>query len=257
MERLTLLGVEVQPLTMDEIHRALKKAFEQGKQVVVAHHNLHSIYLYHTDAEMRAFYKQVEIAHIDGMPLVFWARLMGYKVDRSHRVTYVDWIRPLLREARDNGWRVFYLGGKPGVAHRAAEILKGEIPGLELETHHGYFDMEGEDNERVLEVINAFGPHVLLVGMGMPRQEKWVLRNRARLKANAILTAGACFDYVAGAIPTPPRWMGQLGLEWLYRLVSEPRRLWRRYLVEPVYLLPYFWQDVKGVLGKRASRGNA
>jgi len=91
----------------------------------------------------------------------------------------------------------------------------------------------------------------------MPRQEKWVLRNRARLKVNAILTAGACFDYVAGAIPTPPRWMGQLGLEWLYRLVSEPRRLWRRYLVEPVYLLPYFWQDVKGVLGKRASRGNA
>jgi N-acetylglucosaminyldiphosphoundecaprenol N-acetyl-beta-D-mannosaminyltransferase len=255
--KVSLLGVDVHPLTIPELRICWRDAISQGRQIVIAHHNLHSVYLRHRDAEMRALYKQAEIVYIDSMPLVFWARLMGYKLDRSHRITGVDWIRPLLREARDNGWRVFYLGGKPGVAHRAAEILKGEIPGLELETHQGYFDMEGEDNERVLEVINAFGPHVLLVGMGMPRQEKWVLRNRARLKANVIHTIGATFDYVAGAIPTPPRWMGQLGLEWLYRLVSEPRRLWRRYLVEPVYLLPYFWQDVKGVLAKRASRGNA
>jgi N-acetylglucosaminyldiphosphoundecaprenol N-acetyl-beta-D-mannosaminyltransferase len=224
--KVSLLGVDVHPLTIPELRICWRDAISQGRQIVIAHHNLHSVYLHHRDAEMRALYKQAEIVYIDSMPLVFWARLMGYKLDRSHRITGVDWIRPLLREARDNGWRVFYLGGKPGVAHRAAEILKGEIPGLELETHHGYFDMEGEDNERVLE-------------------------------ANVIHTIGATFDYVAGAIPTPPRWMGQLGLEWLYRLVSEPRRLWRRYLVEPVYLLPYFWQDVKGVLSKRASRGNA
>lgn len=244
MERLTLLGAEVDPLTMNQLHALIDEAVMRNKQVVIANHNLHSLYLYHTDSEMRAFYTMAEIIHIDGMPLVLWLKLKGHRLSSEHRVTYVDWIRPLMREAAAKEWRVFYLGGKPGVAQKAAEVLKAEIPGLQIEVHHGYFDMEGKENEHILQIINAFHPHLLLVGMGMPRQEKWVLRNRTRLRANAILTAGACFDYVAGAIPTPPRWMGQVGLEWLYRLISEPRRLWRRYLLEPLALIPYFWRDL-------------
>jgi N-acetylglucosaminyldiphosphoundecaprenol N-acetyl-beta-D-mannosaminyltransferase len=85
--------------------------------------------------------------------------------------------------------------------------------------------------------INAYAPHVLFVGMGMPRQEIWILDNQTSLNANAILPAGALMDYMAGEIPTPPRWLASLYLEWLYRLISEPARLWRRYLVEPWFVL--------------------
>jgi N-acetylglucosaminyldiphosphoundecaprenol N-acetyl-beta-D-mannosaminyltransferase len=137
---------------------------------------------------------------------------------------------------------LFYLGVKPGVAERAAEILRNQYPGLQIRTRHGYFS--SEENEAVVKSINAFKPHILMVGMGMPRQEHWVVDNLNEIHANAILTSGACFDYIAGAIPTPPRWMGRVGLEWLYRLISEPRRLAKRYLIEPWALLPLAIKDL-------------
>jgi len=242
MARLTLLGVTVDPLTITELNKCIAKAVAQGERWIIANHNLHSVYLYHRDPKMRAFFAKAQVVHIDGMSLVYWARVLGYPVTKQHRVTYVDWVHPLMATAAAEGWRVFYLGGKPGVAARAAEKLRQQYPGLVLETRHGYFTPE--ENDAVLEEITRFQPHVLMVGMGMPRQEHWVLDNLERISANAILTAGACFDYVAGVIPTPPRWMGRMGLEWLYRLWSEPRRLARRYLLEPWFLVPLALKDL-------------
>ncbi len=104
---------------------------------------------------------------------------------------------------------------------------------------HGHFDSapEGPQNAAVLDSIRAFEPDVLFVGMGMPRQEAWILQNRAALGRCVIFPVGAAFDYEAGAIPTPPRWTGRLGIEWMFRLAAEPRRLCRRYLLEPWSLL--------------------
>lgn len=192
---------------------------------------------------MRMFYERADIIHIDSMPLVYWARLLGYPVTHDQRVTYVDWVHPLLATAAYQGWRVFYLGGKPGVAARAAEYLRTQYPSLMIATHHGYF--RPDENVAILATIADFQPHILMVGMGMPRQEYWILDNLDRIRANAILTAGACFDYIAGEIPTPPRWMGRVGLEWLYRLISEPQRLSRRYLVEPWSLVPLMIKDIQ------------
>jgi len=240
--RFTLLGVVVDPLTIAELNERIAKAVARGERWIIAHHNLHSVYLHHRDPKMRAFFARAHVVHIDGMPLIYWARVLGYPVTKQHRVTYVDWVHPLMATAAAEGWRVFYLGGKPGVAARAAEKLRRQYSGLVLETRHGYFTPE--ENDAVLEEIARFQPHVLMVGMGMPRQEHWVLDNLERISANAILTAGACFDYVAGVIPTPPRWMGRMGLEWLYRLWSEPRRLARRYLLEPWFLVPLAFRDL-------------
>ena len=242
MVRLTLLGVTADPLTIAELNECIARAVARGERWIIANHNLRSVYLYHRDPKMRAFFARAQVVHIDGMPLVYWAWVLGYPVTKQHRVTYVDWVHPLMATAAAEGWRVFYLGGKPGVAARAAEKLRQQYPGLVLETRHGYFTPE--ENDAVLEEIARFQPHVLMVGMGMPRQEHWVLDNLERISANAILTAGACFDYVAGVIPTPPRWMGRMGLEWLYRLWSEPRRLARRYLLEPWFLVPLALRDL-------------
>jgi len=243
--RLILLGVAVDPLTIPELNALVSKAVDSGDRFVIANHNLHSIYLWRRDARMRAFYTKAGAIHIDGMALVIWSRLLGYPVRRDQRVTYVDWIRPLMGEASRRGWRVFHLGSRQGIGDRASEILRTEFPGLQIRSRHGYFDSEGKENEEILREIADDQPHILLVGMGMPRQEHWILTNLERLTANAILTSGACFDFLAGAIPTPPRWIARLGQEWLYRLYSEPRRLWRRYLVEPWYLLPEMMSDLK------------
>jgi N-acetylglucosaminyldiphosphoundecaprenol N-acetyl-beta-D-mannosaminyltransferase len=146
---------------------------------------------------------------------------------------------PVLAEAERQGWRVFYLGSKPGVAERGADIFRGKFPNLQLCTAHGYFraDPESSENRKVLDWINDFQTDILMVGMGMPRQEYWILDNLGHIEANVVISVGACMDYFSGEKPTAPRWMGPLLLEWVYRLFSEPRRLWKRYLLEPWFIL--------------------
>ena len=242
-----LLGVQVDALNIPQLNSLIAEAVEYNEKWIIANHNLHSLYIYHHDPKMQAFYAKANYAHIDGMPLVLLGQCLGLPLKREQRVTYADWVWPLMVEAAQQGWRIFYLGSKPGVAEQGASILREKFTGLEIATAHGYFDIcpDSQENQAVLAQINAYQPNVLMVGMGMPRQEHWILNNLEHIQTNAILPSGACLDYVAGAIPTPPRWMGRLGLEWLYRLVSEPRRLWKRYLLEPLFLSTLFLQEMR------------
>jgi N-acetylglucosaminyldiphosphoundecaprenol N-acetyl-beta-D-mannosaminyltransferase len=233
-----LCGVRVDALSIVDLERLIAQAVADARQIVIGHHNLHSVRLVADDARMRAFYEQAEWVHVDGMGIVAMARLLGLPLRPADRVTYVDLVTPLLQAAQGHGWRVAFLGWRPEVVERARTVLSARYPALEQFYHHGYFDPSpgGAEDARVVATINAFAPDLLLVGMGMPRQEHWILEHRPLLKAPAILPAGACLDYVAGAVPTPPRVLGRTGLEWLYRLLCEPRRLWRRYLVEPWFV---------------------
>ncbi|MEH2194608.1 MAG: WecB/TagA/CpsF family glycosyltransferase [Nostoc sp.] len=240
------LGVKVDALSIPELNLLIEESVEKKQKWIIANHNMHSLYLFHNDPEMQAFYAQAEYIHIDGMPLLLIGKLLGFPMKREQRVTYADWIWPLMAEAANKGWRVFYLGSKPGIAEEGASILREKFPGLEIGCAHGYIDMDKDSQENLatLAAINAYKPHVLMVGMGMPRQEHWISENLEYIHANSILTSGACMDYVAGVIPTPPRWMGRVGLEWLYRLVSEPKRLWRRYLLEPWFVATLFLREI-------------
>lgn len=241
-----LLGVRVNPLAIPNLHAIIAETVKSNQRCVIASQNLHSVYVYHHDAKMQAFGAKAEYMRTDGMSLVLLGKLLGYPLRREHRVTYMDWVHPLMAEATQQGWRVFYLGSKPGVAERGAEILRKEYPGLQIVTADGYFDATAgsAENQKMLDLIKTYQPNVLMVGMGMPRQEHWIADNLESIHANTILTCGACIDYIAGAIPIPPRWMGRLGLEWLSRLLSEPRRLWRRYLLEPWFVANLFVQDI-------------
>lgn len=240
----TILGVRMHRVTMSDLHRAIHAAVAARVRFLIANQNVHAVHLYHHDRQFHDLYARASLVFADGMPLVWWAKLMGYPFGREHRVTYVDLVNPLMAHAAAHGWRVFYLGGRPGVAARAARRLAAAHPGLLIETADGYFAPGSADAAARLALIRAFGPQLIMVGMGMPRQERWLLTNWDALPPCVYLNAGACFDYVAGEIPTPPRVMGWLGLEWLYRLGSEPRRLWRRYLVEPWTLLPLVFGDL-------------
>lgn len=242
----TLLGVNVNALSIPDLNALIKEAIRFNTKWIIANHNLHSLYLYYHDPVMRKFFAQADYVHIDGMALVLMGRLLGLPFKRKQRVTYADWIWALAADAAKHNWRIFYLGSKPGIAAHGAAILQQKFPGLEIQTTHGYFNAQHDsaENRQVLAAINAYQPNILMVGMSMPRQEHWILDNLEFINANVILPSGACLDYVAGAIPTPPRWMGKVGLEWLYRLGSEPGRLWKRYLVEPWFIARLFLQEV-------------
>jgi N-acetylglucosaminyldiphosphoundecaprenol N-acetyl-beta-D-mannosaminyltransferase len=234
-----ILGVKVNPLTISDLNSIIKNSVDKDKKLVIANHNVNSLCLYHRNPKMRDFYKKADYTHIDGMALIFLGKLLDFPLEKDYRVTYVDWVWSLMSEAASKGWRIFYLGSKEGVAAKGAKILKQKYRGLEIATADGYFDPSpgGRENAEILTKINQYQPHILMVGMGMPRQEQWILENFQHIKVNSILPSGACLDYVAGEIPTPPRWLGRVGLEWLYRLLSEPKRLWKRYLLEPWFLL--------------------
>lgn len=243
-----LLGVTVHGLTWERLKAAIAEAVDKNRRRIIANHNLHSVYLYHHDPTVRSFYARAELVHIDGMSLVLFGKLLGLPLSGRNRLTPLDWIRPLTAEAAKRRWRMFYLGSRPGIAARGADILREEFPGLLLDTAHGHFDpdADGAENRAVIEAINRSRPNLLLVGMGMPRQERWILENAERIDANAIFNVGGLMDYIAGATATPPRWMGRLGLEWLFRLLGDPARLWKRYLIEPWFVCGLFLTERAG-----------
>jgi N-acetylglucosaminyldiphosphoundecaprenol N-acetyl-beta-D-mannosaminyltransferase len=230
-----ILGVKVNLLSMVQLNSLIGEAVKSNCKWIIANHNLNSLYIFHHNPAMKDFYSKVDYVHIDGMALIFLGKLLNLPFKREHRVTYADWVWSLMEQAADDNWRILYLGSKPGVAERGAAILRNQYPGLKIATVHGYFT-PGSQNQAVIDQINSYQPNILMVGMGMPRQEEWILANVDQIKANIVLPSGACIDYIAQEIATPPRWMGQVGLEWLYRLATEPKRLWRRYLVEPWFI---------------------
>lgn len=229
-----ILGFKITPITIAQILESIAENVESGTTCLVASQNVHGLYKYFTDDSLPKLHERAHV-HIDGMPLVWIARLHGLPVRRQHRVGMIDFFPELLERATTDGWRVFYLGGRPDVMQSGRRNLSQAYPGLQLEGHHGFFeaDADSAENRAVVDQINAFQPHVLMVGMGMGRQERWILDNQSRLHTNCILTCGALLEYFAGAAPIAPRWLGQVGLEWAYRLCRNPRRFAWRYLVEP------------------------
>jgi N-acetylglucosaminyldiphosphoundecaprenol N-acetyl-beta-D-mannosaminyltransferase len=249
----TMLGVRVDGLTTEGLYRAIAEAVESGQRTVIANHNLHSIYLYHRDAKMRGFYARARYVFIDGMPLIWLGRLLGYPLRLEHRMTSIDWLRPMLPMAVTRGWRLFLLGSRPEVAERSASVLRSQFPGLEVEAMHGFFDLRPgcQGGEAVLARIRDYRPDMLCVGMGMPRQEHWIEDHIDRLEAGVVLNLGGFMELLTGELPLPPRWISRLGLEWLVRLASRPRRVWRRYLLEPWFLLPLLARDLRVRRGGR------
>lgn len=229
-----ILGFKITPITTTGILDLIAGKIGDGTTCLIASQNLHGLYKYFTDDSFPRLHERANV-RIDGMPLVWLARLHGLPVRREHRAAMIDCFPELLKRAAKDGWRVFYLGGRADVLQNGRRNLRAAYPGLRLEGHHGYFstDPDSPENRAVVDRINAFQPHVLMVGMGMGRQERWILDNQGRLRTNCIWTCGALLEYFAGAVPTAPRWLGQIGLEWAYRLGSNPRRFAWRYLIEP------------------------
>jgi N-acetylglucosaminyldiphosphoundecaprenol N-acetyl-beta-D-mannosaminyltransferase len=233
--RYHFLDIAVDALKLPDLDSLVDHGIARKNRVLIGNHNLHSLYLFHRSEAMRAFYAMADHIHADGISIIWLARFLGFPLDTAHRTGYVDWLPNIMANAQQNHWRVFYLGSRPNVLETGIGRLRQQWPGLQIDGRHGYFDKStaSADNLDVLRQIKQYQPDVLLVGMGMPVQETWIAENLSQLPPSAIVACGALMDFVAGAIPTPPRWLGSLGLEWAFRLVTEPRRLARRYLVEP------------------------
>ncbi|MBU1325852.1 MAG: WecB/TagA/CpsF family glycosyltransferase [Alphaproteobacteria bacterium] len=249
-ERVTLLGETMDLVRPEEVMLWMRRWIQDGRKAVIANHNLHSLALLRSTPELRRFYGRADLVEVDSRPLLGFARLLKLSARPMHRCTYLDWREHFWSLADREGWRVFYLGGAPGVAEEAAGRIGRQRPRARIGTRHGHFDATAgsADNAEILREIADFQPNVLMVGMGMPRQELWIADHLDALPDCVVLNVGAAFDYEAGVQKAAPRWMGRLGVEWLFRLVADPKRLFHRYVVEPWALAGPAFKDVRQAL---------
>ena len=247
IEKVHLLGTQLSLCDQSELLNAIGQVIAAKKRMIVLSGNVHSFNLAYRYKWLRAFFNQAELVRLDGVGIRLGAWMLGYRTPT--RMTWADFAWDLVKYAAPRGYTFFFLGARPGIAEKAAENLRACFPDLRIVgTHHGYFDkMPGSvENETVIEKINAVKPNILIVGFGMPLQERWLMENWNRIDANVALTGGAVFDYVSGELQRAPRWMTDHSLEWLGRLLIEPRRLWKRYLIgNPLFL----WRVLKQRFG--------
>jgi len=227
-----MLGVQISALTVTRLHTCIEKYIQQERKTLVLNVNVNCLNLAYKRPWLRKFLNTAEIVFCDGAGVILGARILGHRIPQ--RITYADWMWQLAEFAEPRGFTFFFLGARPGVTDKAAARLKERHPELCIVgMHHGYFDKSpgSEENKAVIRKINAVKPNILVLGFGMPLQEHWLMENWEHVEANVALTGGAVFDYISDELRRAPRWMTDHSLEWLGRLIIEPRRLWHRYLV--------------------------
>jgi len=225
-------GIRIDELTNNQlIQKIADRLITKGNPSIFTNHNLHSLYLCLRDKSLAAWINSQHVVHADGMGIVYLGKLFGKPLNREHRVTYVDFMPLLLEYAQAHKYRAFYLGSNQASLNKGLMKIKSLYPSLAIYGCNGY------DLSQAIDSIERYKPDILFVGMGMPRQEKWIIENINKLNCKVILPCGAAMDYYSGFAKTPPRWAGRIGLEWAFRLLYDPLRLWKRYILEPFYIL--------------------
>ncbi len=230
-----VLGVPIDALTMEETLDRIEAFVQIGEQTGRSHQvtTVNSDFIVNAikDPEVRYILQESDLSTADGMPIVLAANLLGVKL--GDRVTGADLVPHLAKRAAEKGFSLFFLGASPGVAARAAAILKEQNPQLKIAgVFSPPFKSILEMDSTIAEQIKTAKPSVLLVAFGNPKQEKWIAMRRYDLGVPVMIGIGGTLDFIAGSTVRAPRWMQKSGLEWLHRMLQNPHRLWRRYVAD-------------------------
>jgi N-acetylglucosaminyldiphosphoundecaprenol N-acetyl-beta-D-mannosaminyltransferase len=240
--RLNILGVLVSAINMSIALDTMRDWIICNKKNYICVTPAHSIMDAYYDPHFRDILNRSGLTTPDGMAIVWLLKLAGYK-DVS-RVYGPDLMLAVAEESLHHGWTHFLYGGAPGVADKLSEVLINRFPGLKVcGTYCPPFrPLTPAEDQEVVETINSAQPDIVWVGISSPKQELWMAEHIHKLGSPVLVGVGAAFDFLSGAKQQAPRWIQRSGLEWLFRLASEPRRLWRRYIEYPYFALLVFAQ---------------
>lgn len=233
MSRMKFLNTEVDNLTMNEAVQKIEQLILSKKPSYVVTPNVDHIVKLETDKEFQEVYKEADLILTDGMPLIWISKLIKNPI--KEKVSGSDLFPEVCKSAADKGYKVFLLGAAEGVAAKAAENLKEKYKGLNVVgTYSPSYGFEKKEDEiqEIIKMINEVKPDILAVGLGAPKQEKFLYNYRKQLNVPVALAIGASIDFEAGNIDRAPEWMQNSGLEWFYRLCKEPKRMFKRYLID-------------------------
>jgi N-acetylglucosaminyldiphosphoundecaprenol N-acetyl-beta-D-mannosaminyltransferase len=229
--RFEVLGVPVSAITMADALDTMDTWIRARTPRYVCVTGVHGVMESQRDEEIRRIHRRAGLVTPDGMPLVWLAHLGGHA--HVERVYGPDVMLASCERSIQTGARHFFFGGAPGIADRVAARLSARFPGLSVAGTccPPFRPVTPEEDEQLIEAINAANPDIVWVGLSTPKQERWMADHVGRLRAPVLVGVGAAFDFHAGVKPQAPRWMQRYGLEWSFRLATEPRRLWKRYLI--------------------------
>jgi N-acetylglucosaminyldiphosphoundecaprenol N-acetyl-beta-D-mannosaminyltransferase len=229
VERFNVLGVGISAINMDLALEQIENWLHMCTAQYVCVTNVHSIMECYHDETLQRFFNAAELVTPDGMPLVWLGHLMGFPHVR--RVYGPDLMLALCHRSIEKGYRHFFYGNKQSVLDQLEIRLEQRFPGIQIVgTYAPPFDsLTSHEEMQVIQQINESGADIVWVSLGVPKQERWMAAYRPHLNATVLIGVGAAFDYHAGTKQQAPLWVQHNGLEWLFRLITEPRRLWYRY----------------------------
>ena len=229
--RVNILGVGITPVNLAQAVAMLERWREEGRREYLCCVSVHGLVEAQRDPEVRCALSRAALSVEDGMPLVWWCRRSGFP--DAGRVAGSDLLTAMCELGAQRGHRHYFYGGSPQVCENLVSRLSQRFPGLVVAGYRSppFRPLTEEEDAADIEAINEARPDFVWVGLGMPKQEKWMAQHVGKINAAALIGIGAAFDFVSGEKPRAPVWMQRSGVEWLFRLFTEPRRLAHRYLV--------------------------
>ncbi|TWT44052.1 putative N-acetylmannosaminyltransferase [Phycisphaerae bacterium RAS1] len=246
-------GVRIDAVDMRGALEHIERLVSAGRSAYVVTPNVDHIIRAQTDPHYAQIVRGADLVLADGQPLVWASKLRGTPL--PGRVAGSDLFPLLCQRAAARGWRVFFMGGAPGAADSAKDVLTKRHPGLDVCGTYCPpmgFEQDARELRKAIEAVRAAGAQIVLVGLGSPKQERWIVEHQAEYGPAVSIGIGVSFSFVAGDVRRAPRWMQRCGLEWLHRLLQEPGRLWKRYLVNGWRFLPILLRDLMGRSNPRA-----
>ncbi|MDT9337169.1 WecB/TagA/CpsF family glycosyltransferase [Clostridium perfringens] len=238
MSRIKLLNTEVDNLTMEEAIDEAEKLLLENKTSYIVTPNVDHIVKLEEDKEFQEVYRNANLILTDGMPLIWISKIKKNPI--KEKISGSDFFPKLCERAATKGYSIFLLGAAEGVAAKAAENLKEKYKGLNVvgtySPSYG-FEKKSDEVKYIIKIINDAKPDILAVGLGAPKQEKFLYKYKMDLNVPISLAIGASIDFEAGNIRRAPLWMQKFGLEWFYRLCKEPKRMFKRYIIDDMKIL--------------------
>jgi len=234
-------------LTMAEAVDRIRDMIKQKNKHYVVTPNVDHIVKLQEDPAFQNIYKKAGLVLADGKPLLWAARYLGSPL--KEKISGSDIFPQICGMAEKEKLSVFFMGGRPGAAERAKDRILEDFPSLDIRgvycPPYG-FEKDPEENRKAVEAVNKVCPDILFVGLGAPKQEKWIYNNLPKLNVSSAAGIGVTLEFLAGMVKRAPSWMQRWGLEWFWRVLMEPRRLWKRYFIDDMKFFPLVFRFKRG-----------
>ncbi|WP_373231287.1 WecB/TagA/CpsF family glycosyltransferase [Cohnella sp.] len=252
MSKVQLFELPFDNFNYEDLMLYIDSLIQSGESAYIVTCNVDHLIKLKKDEHFRRVYSEAGSIVADGMPIVWASRILRKPL--KQRVSGADMLRKLGRSLEERSYRMFFLGASEGVAEKAKQQLLTVFPKLQIVGTHSPsygFERNEEENERIIKIIREAKPDIVWVGVGAPKQEKWIHNYHRRYGTSVSIGVGAAFDFISGNVKRAPLLVQKLGLEWLWRLFQEPKRLWKRYLIDDMQFLGLLLKEIKKERGRK------